>query len=168
MHKVEKAVNHMHETVVSMLESKIESRIGKLEHKIDQVATVCPCLLCVFLLLSRFPPVSLFLLLKFYRDQHLEQMISVLGKHQTTPDEAPCAHPIQSPKQSRAPTRAGPSDGEQRLFRTSYEECRGIEKGSAVQLVGESLRRWPIFMQGPRSALSAIKFGLETQPTPLF
>ena len=88
--------------------------------------------------------------------------MSVLDKHRMTPDEAPSVDPIQSPK------RSSPSNVEQRLFRASYEECRGIEKGSAVQLVGESLRRWPIFMEGPRSALSAIKFGLETQPTSLF
>ena len=41
------------------------------------------------------------------------------------------------------------------------------EQSSAIALVQDGLLKWPTFVEGPRSALAVVKFGLEVQAKPL-
>jgi len=129
MRKVGDSVNHMHETVVSMLDNKIEMRIGSLEQKFDQQLSA---------ILSE---------------------LSSLSSKQKSPQNMPDSCGAEQVEVHR-------DELAQAISGTGFNGTRPADASSAVQLVSDSLAKWPGFMEGPRSALGAIKFGLEMQSKP--
>jgi len=160
MHKVEKAVNHLHETVVSMLELKIDSRIGALQRQLDQHLESMES---KFILKETQPP----------HEQTGEgpavgggsgaQQLStrVGGGASDQPRAGSAQHSLKDAAMLER------KDREIASLRKQLEQAGPAGEGSAIKLISSSLPKWPGFMEGPRSSLSVIKFGLEVQSQPL-
>lgn len=135
IHKVEKVVTHMHETMVGMLEGKIDARVRSIEQKLLQ---------------------------------HLD-------KDQKGPpkeDASKTVHPSDVCGQTEgSATMDVVSIDPARMIETQSLRCRcypkTMEQESAMKMVHDSLHKWPAFVEGPRSALAVIKFGVEVENKPL-
>ena len=139
VHKVEKIVTHMHETMVGMLEGKIVARVRNIEEQLVQ-----------------------------YRDSvdklHLNKTSSTSDRHVSLD--------MSAQQQNVDDGYRYGNDGVN-LAHTHHgaQPCRRYTKptteASALVMVQESLPKWPAFLEGPRSALAMIKFGVEVQDKPL-
>jgi len=164
MHKVENAVNHLHETVVNMLELKIDSRIGALQRQLSQ---------------------HLELMERNFVLKEKQALHQQTGEGSAAPEA-----PQLSKRVSAGATYDQPRAGSGQLNKSAdaalerkdleiaslkqeiaslkqLEQAGAAGGGSALKLISSALHKWPAYMEGPRSSLGAIKFGLEIQSQPL-